>query len=78
MTTRELQRLMDQLEQSASTSKEMQDLQRKIRGRPFYICSAEKRKLTENPNSEFYGRSDFNHIIGLPSKKGKPQPLWDY
>jgi hypothetical protein len=56
----------------------MQDLQRKLEGRPFYIWSKEKRKLTENPNSEFYGRSDFNHIIGLPRKYDLPQPLWDY
>ena len=59
-------------------SNEQQDLQRKLEGRPFYIWSKEKRKLTENPNSEFYGRSDFNHIIGLPRKYDLPQPLWDY
>jgi hypothetical protein len=56
----------------------MQDLQRKLEGRPFYIWSKEKRKLTENPNSEFYGRSNFNHIIGLPRKYDLPQHLWDY
>jgi hypothetical protein len=79
MTIRDLQRLMDQQHHHQSAdSKEIQDLQRKLEGRPFYIWSKEKRKLTENPNSEFYGRSDFNHIIGLPTKKGKPQPLWDY
>jgi hypothetical protein len=78
VTTRELQRLMDQLEQTSDDSAAMQELHKKIRDSPFYIWNKEKQKLVENPNSEFYGRSDFNSIIGLPTKNGVPQPLHDY
>ena len=78
MTVKDLQRIVLSQDGNIAGSKEMQGLQRKLEGRPFYIWSKEKRKLTENPNSEFYGRSDFNHIIGLPRKNGVPQPLHDY
>ena len=56
----------------------MQDLQRRLRNRPIYIWNSEKHKAASNPNNEIKGWCCFNHIIGLPTKNGIPQPLWDY
>jgi hypothetical protein len=77
VTTRETQRIMQKYS-DPSDSAVMQELHNKIRDRPFYIWSKEKRLLAESPSSAFYGRADFNHIIGLPSKNGVSQPLHDY
>jgi hypothetical protein len=65
-------------ESSASESAAFQDLQRRIRDRPFYIWSSIKHKEASNPNNEIKGWCCFNHIIGLPQKNGIPQPLWNY
>jgi hypothetical protein len=75
VTTREIQRIMQEY---STPSDSLACVLTKLRDRPFYVWSKEKRKSMENPNSEFYGRSDFNHIIGLPQKNGVPQPLHDY
>src|SRR5688572_25375006 len=76
---KDLQRLMEQHQQQrASDSLAMQDLQRRLRNRPFYIWNSEKHKAASNPNNEIKGWCCFNHIIGLPTKNGIPQPLWDY
>jgi hypothetical protein len=56
----------------------MQDLQRKLQGRPFYIWNSIKHRAAANPNNDVKGHCCFNHIIGLPRKNGKSQPLWDY
>jgi hypothetical protein len=56
----------------------MQDLQRKLQGRPFYIWNSIKHRAAANPNNDVKGNCCFNHIIGLPKKNGKPQLLWDY
>ena len=52
----------------------MQDLLNKLRNKPFYIWATLKHKDTTG-----YGKTCcFNHIVGLPSKNGIPQPLWEY
>jgi hypothetical protein len=79
MTFKDLQKLIEQQhEQTASDSAAMQDLQRKLQGRPFYIWESNKHRLASNPSNDLKGRCCFNHIIGLPKKNGIPQPLWDY
>jgi hypothetical protein len=55
--------------QTSSDSTKMQDLLNRVRGKLFYYWI------------KFQGQSrpkSFNDIIGLPTKQGKPQPLWDY
>jgi hypothetical protein len=72
MTTKDLQRLMEQYQhqhQTASNSAKMQDLLNKLRDRPFYYWI----KFQSQSRAQ-----SFNGIIGLPTKQGKPQPLWDY
>jgi hypothetical protein len=77
MTIKDLQRIILSSSNSTEESKEMQDLQRRLRDRPFYIWSSEKHKASK-PNNEIKGHCCFNHIIGLPQKNGIPQPLWNY
>jgi hypothetical protein len=78
VTIKDLQRIVLSSEQTAGDSPAMQDLMQKVRDRPFYIWAKEKHESYQKPNSELKGRCCFNHIIGLPLKNGKPQPLWDY
>jgi hypothetical protein len=79
MTFRDLQKLMEQ-EQSTTDSVAMQDLQRKLRDRPFYIWSSDRHKSAAMPSSKVQGYCCFNHIIpaGLPKKNAKEFPLFDY
>jgi hypothetical protein len=77
MTVKELEKLIQQHE-SNTESAAIQDLQRKLQGRPFYIWGKDKHKSASNPNNDIQGRSCFNHIIGVPRKNGIPQPLWGY
>jgi hypothetical protein len=77
MTMKDLQRIVLSDEANIA-SKEMQDLQRRLRDRPFYIWGSEKHWAASNPNNEIKGHCCFNHIIGLPQKNGVPQPLWNY
>jgi hypothetical protein len=77
VTIKDLQRVMQEHE-NAADSVAMQDLQRRLEGRPFYIWNSVKHKSASNPYCELKGRCCFNHIINLPTKNGIPQPLWDY
>jgi hypothetical protein len=71
---KDLKRIVLSSPDSTQDSKEMQDLKRKLEGKPFYIWGKEKHQTTAG-----YGKSCcFNHIIGLPQKNGVPQPLWNY
>jgi hypothetical protein len=78
MTIKDLQRIVLSQDGNIAGSKEMQDLQKKLKDRPFYIWNSTKHKSASNPYGELKGRCCFNHIIGLPQKNGIPQPLWDY
>jgi hypothetical protein len=81
VTIKDLAQLVKQQERhppNLSGSKEMQDLQRKLQGRPFYIWESNKHRLASNPSNYIKGRCCFNHIIGLPKKNGVPLPLFDY
>jgi hypothetical protein len=74
MTIKDLQRIVLSSPGSTDDSKEMQDLIRKLRDKPFYIWGSIKHKTSAG-----YGKSCcFNHIMGLPEKNGVPQPLWNY
>ena len=80
MTFKDLQRLMEQQEQTAAAEKspEMQILLKKLRDRPFYIWSNDKHRLASDKRNAIKGHCCFNHIIGLPQKNGIAQPFWDY
>jgi hypothetical protein len=81
VTIKDLQRIVlspNEQAEKFTASKEMQDLQRRLRDRPFYIWSSIKHKEASNPHNDIKGWCCFNHIIGLPQKNGIPQPLWDY
>src|SRR5215207_1903848 len=76
---KDLQRLMEKEQSTAeSNSKEMQELLKKLRDRPFYIWSNDKHRLASDPRNTIKGRCCFNDIIGRPIKNGIPQPLWNY
>jgi predicted amidohydrolase YtcJ len=49
MTFKDLQRLMDQEQSAGTDSKEMQDLLRKLKDRPFYIWSKDRHNAAANP-----------------------------
>ena len=53
----------------------MQDLLNKLRNKPFYIWATLKHRDTTGYENK---TCCFNHIIGLPTKNGVPQQLWDY
>src|SRR5215207_6301769 len=70
---------MEQEQSTAeSNSKEMQELLKKLRDRPFYIWGSTRHREASNPVNGVKGNCCFNHIIGLPQKNGIPQQLWDY
>ena len=66
MTIKDLQKVIEEHE-STNDSAAMQDLLNKLGGKSFYLWDKSKR-----------GLKSFNDIIGLPTKNGIPQPLWDY
>src|SRR5918994_23442 len=71
MTIRDLQRIVEQEESkligsNSTATAAMQDLLNKLRDRPFYRWNKYKRDQS------------FNDIIGLPTKHGRPLPLFDY
>jgi hypothetical protein len=79
MTFKDLQKLIEQQQEaSADSNKEMQDLTRKLQGRPFYTWDSNKHRSAANPNGDLKGRCCLNHILGLPQKNGVPLPLFDY
>jgi hypothetical protein len=68
MTFKDLEKIMQQY-QTTNDSAAMQDLQKRLRDKPFYYWNKCKREG---------GPQSFNDIIGLPKKSGIPQPFWDY
>src|SRR5215204_2943498 len=65
---------------AGSNSKEMQELLKKLRDRPFYVWGSNRHNAASDPRNTIKGQCCFNHIIpaGLPIKNGIAQPLWDY
>jgi hypothetical protein len=47
----------------------------KLRNKPFWLFDAVSHR---EKNKSHGGYCCFNHIIGLPRKDGKEQPMWDY
>jgi hypothetical protein len=77
---RQLQKVVEEETQadnelnSAAASPEMQQLLQRVKDKPFWIFS----KPHERKHDIHSGNCCFNHIIGLPLRRGEPQPLWDY
>lgn len=80
MTIKDLQRIVISSSPLTESSKEMQDLQRKLRGRPFYSWDAERHKAALRPQSEVYDDAASTTLLaaGLPKKNGKEYPLFNY
>ena len=57
----------------------MQQLLRRLRDKPFWIWDRDGNSPEHLRHRQLNnGNCCFNHTIGLPSKNGKGQPLWDY
>jgi hypothetical protein len=78
VTIRDLQRAIEEHEIPSDSVGKMQGHLAKLRDRPFYIWNSIKHRAAANPNNDIKGNCCFNHILGLPTKNGVPQPLHDY